>query len=874
MDQGLIKIVTSDSFNDLADSGASLIEDPRIFVKKASTIFGKEYEDMKPDKNHVGIHVVALGDSEHYGCFFAGAQVQTELGLKPIETLVVGDTVLTHMNRFKPILKTFKQPYTGIKVKLRVATMPDLVEMTADHPVSIIRSDKFSGSRIYKVRKAQGIEKYIEQCVKAAEFSRADTIEKGDLVILPCRPKLGNVETMDIDLAYFYGLYLAEACLVKDTSKDHDVSINPWKSILFTMNNTEDVPALAELEKVFIKYGKKMHISKSYTSDYGVRIEFNSKELAQKVATLFDARLAGTKFIPPAIFNQSEEFRWQFLAGYFDGDGCIITGAPNPRYENSVSCSSSSRNLAIDVKRLLGSLGVASTVAKCWNRVENGCFGHKDFPIYSLTIGGSSSWKLLQYTKRLRSVTPYTVKNNPPCSSWTDGKYIVMRVKGVEHEQIFGEYKYNLEVEEDNTYVTDIQGHNCNRNADFWPKKACEKYHHTFVKCGHVFVQHKNTDPAKAIGHIKASAYNADMGRVELFIHVNKNKGEEHLTRMEKEGSIPVSMAAKVRVDRCSICNNLRKSASDPNQCSHILTKMGTILNDGRAVGTYNDDPTWFDISIVNRPADRIAWDLKKVAAASEFMSGVELAKQAGIEFPSHLILLDDAGEIKYAVLDQMAGMENLFTRLTMSAAITCTERYYTNLYKAASTLTDKQVDVLRNYSPEIVFRTLVKQAVVLDPSSFFKYAFGTSYGELKDDMPAVLDLLASGFSTQLLKSASCNSVCNNDYFEVDGIRGVGYITDNFELNNYVSSEIADQMAVTKLAIDQRMIETTIANRHEPNAIKIATDAGSCNAAAKHAAELYMAYKLAAVKGILDNDKTLDKDLTLAYTVVQNLVRK
>ena len=55
-----------------------------------------------------------------------------------------------------------------------------------------------------------------------------------------------------------------------------------------------------------------------------------------------------------------------------------------------------------------------------------------------------------------------------------------------------------------------------NRNGDLFTKKACEKYYDTFVKYGHVYEHHRNKDPKKSIGQIKAAAYNPDMHRIEL----------------------------------------------------------------------------------------------------------------------------------------------------------------------------------------------------------------------------------------------------------------------------------------------------------------------------------------------------------------------
>lgn len=89
----------------------------------------------------------------------------------------------------------------------------------------------------------------------------------------------------------------------------------------------------------------------------------------------------------------------------------------------------------------------------------------------------------------------------------------------------------------------DSEAYPMNRNGDLFTKEACIKYHQTFVKHGHVFQHHRNKDPKKAIGTIKAAAYNPAMHRIELYIWADNEKAKDHLERLEKTGEVPFSMA-------------------------------------------------------------------------------------------------------------------------------------------------------------------------------------------------------------------------------------------------------------------------------------------------------------------------------------------
>ena len=88
----------------------------------------------------------------------------------------------------------------------------------------------------------------------------------------------------------------------------------------------------------------------------------------------------------------------------------------------------------------------------------------------------------------------------------------------------------------------DYESYGPNRNADAFSKHANEKYGQTFMD-GHVFRHHNNKDPKNAIGKIVKVAHNDMMGRMELFIHANKEKAAPELARMEKDGEHPFSMA-------------------------------------------------------------------------------------------------------------------------------------------------------------------------------------------------------------------------------------------------------------------------------------------------------------------------------------------
>lgn len=423
----------------------------------------------------------------------------------------------------------------------------------------------------------------------------------------------------------------------------------------------------------------------------------------------------------------------------------------------------------------------------------------------------------------------------------------------------------------------DWETYGMNRNGDTFPKKACVDRHQTFVTHGHVFRNHDNRDPAGAIGKIAAAAYNEPMGRIELVIWADENKAQPELHKLATEGDHPFSMACKVPFDRCTVCGNLRKSGADPNQCEHVRDSLGYITKEGVAIGTHNDIPTWFDESFVNRPADRIAWSLGKVASldGEHRINSVKLAEINNIWVPDELEFDVPGYKSKLSVLTKLANLEEKFLGLSSSTRLdNHWDRYMLELSKAASaSISDSDLEALRTYNPENVFKTLAKEGIVLDASSFFKYAMGLDYGALKEDMPAILNRVRDSIFTQLYKSGSYQRVCRNSYFDIDIVDLASYgWGNNNELAHLGRTKLAEATSFTGPGVDRRIIEATIQG-YKPSEVITLNKLAVESPGAVKAAEIYAAYKVSTINSILSYHKQANSDRLLALAAVQDLVR-
>lgn len=166
----------------------------------------------------------------------------------------------------------------------------------------------------------------------------------------------------------------------------------------------------------------------------------------------------------------------------------------------------------------------------------------------------------------------------------------------------------------------------CNINGDYFPEKDLIARHKTFETNAKVFKEHDNKPYSPDYGYVPFAWYNPKMHRVELILAIDKKKGPDIIARQERGDQLCVSMGTRVKYDICSICGN--KSSKPTDYCEHIRFHKKEIFPDGKQAYMINPNPTFFDISIVRRPADKTAFVLSKVASSDNYKN----LKEASIE--------------------------------------------------------------------------------------------------------------------------------------------------------------------------------------------------------------------------------------------------
>ena len=222
-------------------------------------------------------------------CFVAGTKVFTKNGYKNIEDIKVGDMVLTHRNRFMPVLRNGGEVDKEI-YKLKVQGFLE-TECTDYHP--------------FYCRKTKNSE---------PEKIKLKDLKKGYYVGSHINTKSENTYNLSDEDCWILGRYIADGHIRKDKRKDRKNSYQ-YQCILSIGSNKVDV-----LKDIV----KNRHYSCYPHAKSTHRVVFSSMELVEFILEHNFGTGAENKIIPNFILDLPVHKLECFLEGYMAGDGCNI----------------------------------------------------------------------------------------------------------------------------------------------------------------------------------------------------------------------------------------------------------------------------------------------------------------------------------------------------------------------------------------------------------------------------------------------------------------------------------------------------------------------------------------------------------------------
>lgn len=829
--EGMVKLIYSSAFDNTVDVGVRLIEDPRQLTKSASTIFNCDYEDLRPDKDHVGIHLVALGDFEHFGSNRNGDSFPKSACIKYHDTFVKNGNVYRH-HRNKDSEKRL-----GQVVKSAYNDPMGRIEL-------FIHAHKEKAQDELEKLARDGEVAYSMACLKAGTLV---TTDKG----------LKPIEVLEIGTPVLtrtgqWGVVGNRS--VRHVTEYVQINLISWGriSIPITANHKVLAASFDQFERT--RSDSPEHMNASSRRRHRKELHTKLQMVPAGELTEYHYMAAPIDRLVSGVVDPS----WARVLGYYIAEGSFgdgvttftcgidddavaelprlaawtsVTIRPKAESTKAVSVDCFGTELRNSIEQLCGRRGENKIIPELIRHADIMAkfnFVATWFNGDGWQDGGGLHWsthyqglavELQQLLASLDIASSCTRIDHP------DDRGIVVSEAAVEYV-----------VSISNGYSEMFSDISKAEKVDIYGESKCQ----TFISGDYLMV------PVKSVIQIKEEC---DVFNFSVETH-------ESYTAY----GLAVSNC-RVPGDRCSRCQAFRKSASDPKQCDHVRDELGKVGEDGKITCTHNDDPTFFDISFVTRPADRIAWNLK--TASGEILDSVKVAEVEGLVIPDHIAITSHAALDKYAILKKMASCEKLYGTLTQRSPASTSEYYMWELRKAASArLSDNVLTSMRDHEPQDVFHHLAKSGVIMDVESFFKYALGEDYKEIKDDMP-IIKQATKGIYGSLLQRNDCQGVCNDNTFDAD--------PDMYTLLHIKGLDKLAEVTFIGPDRDQRVIDATINNTEIriDNIVKISSNS---TLTVDKLAERYAAYKLAAVQAISSLNKDTDTDALIAIATAQNLV--
>lgn len=401
------------------------------FAKHMGDVFHADYSQIGK------IDLLAGGSP----CFVAGTMVKTIDRIKPIEEIQVGDLVLTHKGRYRPV----KEVMSRLVDKTVVVKCENCgkVECTPEHPFyakNVVR--KWSAEHKKSTRKLNDSFIWLDpahfqltrNCSNTIVSQTYLTTVSDNISLIPhydgvnlMNNKFTSYREKTLNLAdesfwYLVGRWIGDGWFAYKYKKQ---KIKKLSGIKICCGRSK----VFEFEKKLNKAG--FHYTKSEERTV-VKYQICHLELALFLEQFGSG--AANKYLTDTVFNLPSNLALAFLQGYFESDGHIDG--------HICSFSTVSKELAYGIKYMINKYCKTSCSISMNNKVPNVIEGRK--------VNVRNSY-----------VGMFHMQERKQAHYFTCGQYIFAPYKKVEY--LTGDkLVYNLAVEEDESYTANgLVVHNC-----------------------------------------------------------------------------------------------------------------------------------------------------------------------------------------------------------------------------------------------------------------------------------------------------------------------------------------------------------------------------------------------------------------------------
>src|SRR5438876_517848 len=338
-----------------------------------------------------GGRILAGAGSGHqvtfYNCMPPEQEVLTADGYRPISQIKIGDLVVTHRNRLRPVVHKFERETEETLYIIRPKKMGyDDLRVTGDHKVYIIRSEW-----VNKHKSRDGLHLQQEpDWIPAKEIKPGDYVavayngeerspdiiylqdyvsgyetQDGKLFKATTRGYHGYVSdwgthykihdhlVLDGELCYLFGRWLGDGCVTHRTGTDIPSGIK----IVFSLDETNEAKEVARI--IEAKFGIEGSIKLSSTERW-YDLWVNSMPIGEFFKAFLGCYSYG-KRLPDQLMHLPAELTLELLRGLFSADGYVS--------DNKLGIVLSNRTLAVQIHQLLLRMGYLFSVRENTHRL-------------------------------------------------------------------------------------------------------------------------------------------------------------------------------------------------------------------------------------------------------------------------------------------------------------------------------------------------------------------------------------------------------------------------------------------------------------------------------------------------------------------------
>ncbi|EHR78075.1 Mja hyp1 intein [Thermococcus litoralis DSM 5473] len=387
-------------------------------------------------------------------------------GITKISDVKEGDEVLTHNGRFRRIARVYKRKHTGNILKIKVRYIPEPIIVTPEHPIYAIKTSpachgvrgicKPTCKRQFSMKKrGRNCKRYYS--TYKPEWVMAKDLKIGDVVLFPVLKEIRDIKR--ISLKEFIDS-VASNKWKKDTPEEIEVSKEFCRlvgyflaegscfrdGITFSLSEEEtdvidDITTL--LKEIF---GVKPSIRNDKRGK-GYELKVYSRVLRNFFGEMFyikgKEKRAWNKQLPHEFLYLPPEKQFEIFVGWWKGDGGVTT----------------SRILMNQMNIIAMRNGFISTFSR--HKVKSAKIGKRN----AKTTHDRWQARISTFNDEIENMLKKRGITKLPKGDirygWFDGVYFYLPIIRIEKEPYDG-IVYNLEVEEDSSYVTESGTlHNC-----------------------------------------------------------------------------------------------------------------------------------------------------------------------------------------------------------------------------------------------------------------------------------------------------------------------------------------------------------------------------------------------------------------------------